>query len=511
MSIPSQQQTVATRSHQHEHRWTILAIIATAQLMVVLDATIVNIALPSAQHDLGFADNQRQWMVTAYALAFGSLLLLGGRIGDLFGRKWAFIGGLVGFAVASAIGGAASNFGLLVTSRVFQGAFGAILAPAALSTLANAFQDPRERGKAFGVFGAVAGGGGAVGLLLGGILTEYASWRWCFYVNLVFAAVAAVGGLIYLRNEANPVRPKLDLIGSVTAGAGLFGIVFGFSRAESNGWSDPSTIISLTAGVVLLALFVFIERRVAAPLLPLRIVLDRNRGGAYLAVGLAAVAIFGVFLFLTYYLQLTKGFSPVKTGLAFLPMILFVLLASTLANVRLMPIVGARILISTGMLLGGIAMLYLSRITPESSYALHVLPALPVLGLGFGLIFAPAINTATAGVARSDAGVASAMVNTMQQVGGSVGTALLSTIAASATTSYAASHLGSATVAASAPVHGFTVAFLCSGAVFLLGAITVFSLIQPHKRPSETAPAEVDGSSANSERVPVALPAAAMK
>ncbi len=510
MSTPSQA-TMATRSHQHDNRWTILVIIATAQLMVVLDATIVNIALPSAQHDLGFADNQRQWIVTAYALAFGSLLLLGGKVGDLFGRKWAFIGGLIGFAVASAVGGAAGNFGLLVTSRALQGAFGAILAPAALSTLANAFQDPRERGKAFGVFGAVAGGGGAVGLLLGGILTEYASWRWCFYVNLVFAAVAAVGGLIYLRNEANPERPKIDLLGSVTAGAGLFGLVFGFSRAESDGWSNPTTVISLVAGAVLLATFVFIESRVSSPLLPLRIVLDRNRGGAYLSVGLAAVAIFGVFLFLTYYLQLSKGFTPVQTGLAFLPMITFVLFSSTLANIRLLPIVGARILISTGMLLGGIAMLYLSRITPETSYVAHVLPALPVLGLGFGLIFAPAINTATAGVARSDAGVASAMVNTMQQVGGSVGTALLSTIAASATTSYATAHLTSANVAANAPVHGFTVAFLVSGAVFLLGAITVFSLIQPHRRPVEEAYAGPDGGSASGERAAVTLSAAAME
>jgi EmrB/QacA subfamily drug resistance transporter len=442
MSIPSQPTVVDTRSHQHDHRWLILAIIATAQLMVVLDATIVNIALPSAQHALGFADNQRQWIVTSYALAFGSLLLLGGRIGDLFGRKWAFIGGLIGFALASAAGGAAQSFGVLVTSRALQGVFGAILAPAALSTLANAFQDPRERGRAFGVFGAVAGGGGAVGLLLGGVLTEWASWRWCFYVNLIFAAVATIGGLMYLRNEANPLRPRLDLIGSATAGAGLFGLVFGFSRAETDGWSDTATIVSLVAGFALLALFVVIENRVAHPLLPLRIVLDRNRGGAYLAVGIAAIAIFGVFLFLTYYLQLTKGFTPVRTGLAFLPMILCVLFSSTLANIRLLPIVGARLLISAGMVLGGIAMFYLSRITPEAGYATHVLPALPVLGLGFGLIFAPAINTATAGVARTDAGVASAMVNTMQQVGGSVGTALLSTIAAGATTSYAKSHGG---------------------------------------------------------------------
>jgi EmrB/QacA subfamily drug resistance transporter len=487
MSVsPAQRGT--DRTHQHEHRWVILLVIAVAQLMVVLDSTIVNIALPSAQRDLGFATDERQWIVTAYALTFGSLLLLGGRVGDLFGRKWAFIGGLIGFAVASAVGGAASNFTILVSSRALQGAFGAILAPAALSTLANAFQDPRERGRAFGVFGAVAGGGGAVGLLLGGFLTEYASWRWCFYVNLLFAALAVLGGLRYLRNELPAERPRLDLIGSLLAGGGLFGLVFGFSRAETDGWSSLGSIISLAAGVLLLITFVLVQQRVAHPLLPLRIVLDRNRGGAYLSVGIPAIAMFGVFLFLTYYLQLTKGFSPVQTGLAFLPMVACILTASISSNILLMPIVGARRLITTGMVLGAIGLFYLSRITASSGYATSVLPALLVMGLGFGLVFAPAINTATAGVARSDAGVASAMVNTMQQVGGSLGTALLSTIAASATTSYAHAHPGPAAVA-NAAVHGDTVAFIVSGSIFVAGAVIAFSLIRPHVRGGATAPA----------------------
>jgi EmrB/QacA subfamily drug resistance transporter len=471
----------SNRTHQHDRRWSILGVVATAQLMVVLDATIVNIALPSAQHALGFANSERQWIVTAYALAFGSLLLLGGRIGDLFGRKWTFVTGLAGFAVASAVGGAAQSFGVLVAARALQGAFGALLAPAALSTLANAFQDPKERGRAFGVFGAVAGGGGAVGLLLGGFLTEYASWRWCFYVNLLFAAVAIIGAILLLRNEAHPQRPKLDLVGAATAAAGLFFVVYGFSHAQLSGWANGVTLGSLAIAIVLLTTFIVLERKVAHPLLPLRIVLNRNRGGSYLAMGLAAIAIFGVFLFLTYYLQLTKGFSPVETGLAFLPMIAFVLLGSTLANVKLMPIVGARVLISSGMVLGGIGMFYLSRITPGGSYLTHVLPALPLVGFGFGLIFAPAINTATVGVAREDAGIASAMVNTMQQVGGSVGTALLSTIAASATLSYSRAHSG-ASAAAVAAVHGYTVAFVISGSIFIVGAITVFSLIRPLDR-----------------------------
>jgi EmrB/QacA subfamily drug resistance transporter len=456
----------------------------------VLDATIVNIALPTAQADLGFANDQRQWIVTAYALTFGSLLLLGGRLGDLFGRKWAFIGGLIGFAVASAFGGAAQNFEMLVTARALQGIFGAVLAPSALATLANTFQDPRERGRAFGIFGAVAGGGGAVGLLLGGVLTEYASWRWCLYINLFFAAIAAVGAWFLLENERPAERPRIDLVGSVLAVGGLFLIVFGLSHAETDGWTESVTLASLIVGFVLLVVFVLAEQRVAHPLLPLRIVLDRNRAGAYLAMGLTAIALFGVFLFLTYYMQLTKGFSPVKSGLAFLPMILFVLFSSTISNIKLLPIFGARRLITTGMILGGIGLLFFTRLTPESSYATHVLPILPVLGIGMGLVFSTSFNTATAGVARHDAGVASALVNTMQQVGGSVGTALLSTIAAQSTTSYVKAHLseGARAAAANGAVHGYTVAFFTSGLIFLVGAVLIFLLVRPHVMLQNTLP-----------------------
>jgi EmrB/QacA subfamily drug resistance transporter len=507
MSIPVPAQLTAAQRHQHDRRWSILAVIAIAQLMVILDATIVNIALPSAQESLGFANDQRQWIVTSYALAFGSLLLLGGRLGDLFGRKWALIGGLIGFAVASALGGAAGSFAILVTSRALQGVFGAILAPAALSTLANTFQDPSERGKAFGVFGAVAGGGGAVGLVLGGALTEYASWRWCFYVNLIFAAVAAIGAALLLRNEAHPQKPKLDLIGSAVAAVGLFMLVFGLSRAETDGWGDSATLVCLTVGVVLLIAFVLIESRVAHPLLPLRIVLNRARGGAYLAMGLTAISMFGVFLFLTYYMQVTKGFTPLQAGLAFVPMILFVLTGSILANVRLLPIVGARVLISSGMILAAVGMLFLTRITADSSYAGQVLPVLPVMGFGFGLIFATSFNTATAGVAHSDAGVASAMVNTMQQVGGSVGTALLSTIAAHTTATYAASHPGGAKGLAEAAVSGYTAAFLTSAGIFVAGAVIIFSLIKPHVVPRTTPEqASEDGPASAATRAAPGIP-----
>ena len=457
----------------HEKRWLILGVIAVAQLMVVLDATIVNIALPSAQRDLGFGDESRQWVVTAYALAFGSLLLLGGRLGDLFGRKWAFSGGLIGFAVASAVGGAAGSFGVLVTARAAQGAFGAVLAPAALALLATIFTDPAERGKAFGVFGALAGGGAAVGLLLGGILTETLSWRWCLYVNLLFAVPAALAAVRLLHNEANPNRPPLDLVGTVTATAGLFALVYGFSNSETHSWGHPLTVVMLGAAVLLLGSFVLVESRVAHPLLPLRVLADRTRGGSYLAIGIAGIAMFAVFLFLTYYMQTTKGFTPIETGLAFLPMTGAIIVAATSVNIRLLTRVGPRPLMTAGMVLGALSMLWLAQLTPTSGYAGHILPALLVMGVGMGSIFAPAISSATYGVEVRDTGVASAMVSTMQQVGGSIGTALLSSIFANSAAAFAEGRAPSPSLARDAAVHGYTVAFFTAAGVFALGAIVV--------------------------------------
>jgi EmrB/QacA subfamily drug resistance transporter len=488
-----------------DRRWMVLVIVAIAQLMVILDGTIVNIALPSAQRSLGFANSERQWVVTAYALAFGSLLLLGGRLGDMFSRKWVFITGLIGFAGSSALGGAAVSFGMLVTARTLQGMFGAILAPAALGTLVSTFRDPRERGRAFGVFGSVAGGGGAVGLILGGVLTEYLSWRWTLYVNLFFAAIAVTGALIYMRSIRPSTRPRLDWAGTLLASSGLFCIVFGFSHAETAGWTAALTIGSLVAGAALLAAFGLAEARVSHPLLPLRVVLDRTRGGAYVAVGVAGIAIFGIFLFLTYYLQLIKGYSPVTCGLAFLPMIGCILVSSNTSSIVTLPRFGPRVLIAAGMLLGGGAMVYLTRLTATSGYASAVLPALMVIGLGFGMIIAPAINTATAGVQPRDSGVASALVNTMQQVGGSVGTAALSTVALTATASYLAAHHAGRSAPAIAATHGYTVAFTVSAALFGVGVLLAIVLL-PSKRRLEqlrnAATAPVAASSDPADTVP---------
>ncbi len=469
----------------HARRWLVLAVVSIAQLMVVLDITIVNIALPRAQEALKFANSDRQWIVTSYTLTFGSLLLLGGRLGDLFGRKWAFVGGLAGFALASAIGGAAPNFAVLVSARALQGVFAALLAPAALSTLANTFRDPNERGKAFAVFGAVAGGGSAVGLLLGGLLTEYLSWRYCLYVNLVFAISCIPAALVLLHNEKQSDRPPLDIPGTVLASAGLFGIVFGFSRAETSSWTSPVTIVSLAAGVSLLVAFVVTEQRVKHPLLPMRVVVDRTRGGSFVAIAISAIAIFAVFLFLTFYLQNLRGYSPVKAGLVFLPFTAGIICSSTAANVFLLSKVGPRWLVASGMIAGGITMLGFLQLGAHSSYVTHVLPELIVLGLGFGLIVAPTFNTATAGVQATDAGIASALVNTMQQVGGSIGTALLSTIAANATSDYAAARAGRS-VTTLATLHGYHVAFAVSAGFFVLGALVCGSLL-PAKPASEGA------------------------
>jgi EmrB/QacA subfamily drug resistance transporter len=486
----------ATADSESKRRWLILVLIALAQLMVVLDATVVSIALPSAQEALGFSNDFRQWIVTAYALSFGSLLLLGGRLGDMFGRKRVFIIGLAGFATASAVGGLAQGFGVLVVARALQGGFAALLAPAALSLLTTTFTIPSERNKAFGVFGVISGSGAAVGLILGGALTEYLDWRWCMYVNVILAVPAAIAALRLLGDEtASAVKARIDVPGALTASVGLFGLVYGFANAETHGWGTPLTIAALAAGVALLAAFVAIERRVDHPLLPLRVLADRGRGGAYLAVAIAPAGLFGVFLFLTYYMQQTLGFSPLKTGLAFLPMMAVLVPTAAIGQTRLMPRFGPRPLVTLGMTLGATAMLILTRVNVDSSYATHVLPGLLVMGIGVGLISPPAMSTATRGVERRDAGVASALVNTGQQIGASIGTALLSTLASGAAYAYGAAHRPAADVAAQAAVHGYTTAFTWSAAIFAVGALASWLLLPsgtPELEPD--APANINGA-----------------
>lgn len=493
------------------NRWKALVFIALAQLMVVLDGTIVNIALPSAQQDLGISDGNRQWVITAYALAFGGLLLVGGRMADLWGRKRAFVLGLGGFALASALGGAATSEAMMFGARALQGAFGALLAPAALSLLAVMFTDAKERAKAFGIYGAIAGGGGAVGLILGGFLTEYLNWRWTFYVNIPFAVIAAAGAYFVVREpqDARNHSP-LDIPGVILSTLGLVALVYGFTRAESEGWGDSVTVGMFVASVVLLAAFVVVEARVKAPLLPLRVITERNRGGVYLSLGLGIVAMFGLFLFLTYYLQAVKGYAPVKTGFAFLPMIAGLTAGSTQIGRRLMTRVAPRFLMAPGFLAAALGMLVLTRMEIDSSYAAVLLPGMLLVGLGIGTAFMTGMSLATQGVEARDSGVASAMVNTSQQVGGAIGTALLNTIAASATASYIADHLGSAAegsqqlIQLQAQVEGYTSAIWFAVGILLVAAVIAVVLINARK-PGQTAVVRSAGDAEDDLAVTVAL------
>ncbi|MER6298836.1 MFS transporter [Kitasatospora sp. NPDC001539] len=469
-------------------RWWALAVIAIAQLMIVLDITIVNIALPSAQRDLGITDADRQWVITAYTLAFGGLLLLGGRLGDLFGRKRVFTIGLLGFALASALGGAAVSPAMLFGARALQGAFGALLAPSALGLLSTTFSNPKERSTAFGIFGAIAGGGAAIGFIAGGLLTEYLNWRWCLFVNTPIAVVTAFAAFSVLKRDhiAKGRRIRLDLPGAVLGCGGLLAIVFGTSEAVTRGWSDALVIGSLVLGVALLAVFVLVEKRSAHPLLPIHIVAERNRGGAALSVGLAMVGMFGLFLFLTYYMQAIKHFSPVVSGISFLPMTGAIVLSSTGIAARLMTRVPSRNLIAPGLLLAAGGMAWLTQMKVDSPWAAMVLPSVLLIGFGMGLVFMPSMSLATLGVAPNEAGAASATINSAQQVGGSLGTALLNTIAASATATWLATRAASdPLVQARGAVHGYVAATWVAMGVLLAAALVAFLMIDHRPEPGE--------------------------
>lgn len=468
-------------------QWIALAFIALAQLMAALDATIVSIALPSAQRALGASDAERQWVITAYALAFGSLLLVGGRIADTIGRKRAFLIGLTGFALASAIGGTAGTFQVLIAGRALQGAFAALLAPTALSLLAVTFTEPRERAKAFAVYGSIAGSGAAVGLLLGGLLTQSMGWRWCLYVNLPIAVVAASGGWRFLSSGGGHSAPRFDLPGVVLVSAGLVALVYACTAAISDGWRSRTVIALLATSAVLLATFVAREARTPAPLLPLRIVLDRNRGGADIAAGLAIAGMFGAFLLLTYYFQVVRHYSPVQAGLAFLPITVASQAGSWGIASQLLPRVPVRAIMAPGALVAAAGMLLLTQIGVGSSYLTTVLPAEILLGAGIACVMVPAFSLATLGVDPRQAGVAAATVNAATQVGGSLGTALLNTIAASATAGYLVGVRPSPTVIAQGLVHGYSTATEVAIGILVLGAVASFLLINAGRRQAQHA------------------------
>ena len=459
-----------------DRRWICLVVIALAQLMVALDATIVSIALPTAQSALRVSDAERQWVITAYTLALGGLLLLGGRVADYLGRKRAFLAGLAGFALASAIGGSAASFGVLIAARALQGAFAALLAPTALSLLSVTFTEPRERAKAFAVYGAIAGSGAAVGLLMGGVLTEYLNWRWCLYVNVPIAIVAATGGWRVLATTEPARGRRFDVAGAVLATGGLVALVYACTQAVPAGWASITVISLLATSVFLLSLFVVREARTDRALLPLNIVLDRNRGGAYIAVLLAIAGMFGAFLFLTYYLQVVLRYPPVEAGLAFLPMSVASQLGSWGIASRLMPRVPARAIMAPGALVAAAGMLVLTQLQVQGGYLTHVLPAEILLGVGIACVMVPAFSIGTLGVDPRQAGVAAATVNTAQQVGGSLGVAVLNTIATSATAAYLVLHRSPPAITEGL-VHGYSTATALGGAILILGGVLALIMI----------------------------------
>jgi EmrB/QacA subfamily drug resistance transporter len=467
------------------NRFKALAVIAIAQLMIVLDASIVNLAIPRATADLGIAPADVQWIVTAYTLTFGGLLLLGGRIADYWGRKRTFTMGLIGFAAASLLGGIAPNQELLFAARALQGVFAALLAPAALALISVTFHEPKERAKAFGVMGAISGGGAAIGLLLGGVLTEYLSWRWCLAVNTPIAIVTALAARRFVTESRASGNTSYDIPGAATATLGLIALVYGFTQAAPDGyedsahWTDPSTLVWFGAAAVLLVAFFVIESRTDHPLLPLRIISERNRGGAYLSALITGAGLFAMFLFLGLFLQVILQYSPVRAGFAFLPFSLGIILAAGIAA-NLLPKVGPRPLMVPGLIAAAGGMLWLTRLTPESQYLTDILPALVVMSVGMAFVFIPTATVALHAVGNHDAGVASAVINTSQQVGGSLGTALMNTVAVTATSAYLAANgaaLGEAALPA-ALTHGYTRGFLLGAVLLVLAAVVVLVLIR---------------------------------
>jgi len=472
-------------------RWLALAVIAVTVLMIVLDATIVNIALPAVSGDLDISAANQQWIVTAYTLTFGGLLLLGGRIADFWGRKRTYLVGAVGFAIASAIGGLAVNEEMLFAARALQGAFGALLGPASLALLTVLFTDAAERAKAFAVYGAIAGGGSAVGLLLGGVLTEYADWRWCFWVNVPVAVFAVLAAIRIVPESKAPGDASYDIPGAVLVTVGLASLVYGFTKVaqasqenpQENAWADGTALTFIIVGVLLVAAFVVVEFKVRNPLLPMRLVLDRNRGGAYLTSTLVGAGLIGSFFFLSLYFQEVLGYTPVAAGFASLPTTLGVLIAAGVAS-ALVPRIGPKPLMVLGGLFAAGGLFLLSFLDVGTGFWAIPFPGQLLLGLGLGFTFVPLSNLALVGVGAHDAGAASAVLQAVQQIGASIGTALLATLSVGAITTALTENPPSAqnpTAGLAAQVEGYTTAFTWAAGLLLLGAVVSAVLIKATK------------------------------
>jgi EmrB/QacA subfamily drug resistance transporter len=470
-----------------KHLGLALLVISCAQLMIVLDATVVNVAIPTIHRALHFSPANLEWLITAYSLTFGGLLLFGGRTGDLYGKRRMFMIGITVFALSSLLGGLAQSDVWLIITRGMQGIGGAIAAPTALSLIATNFPEGRERNRAMGVYAAMSGGGGAVGLLLGGILTSYVSWRWIFFINVPIAAI-----VLFLApralNESETTSGHLDVPGALTVTGGMLALVYGLSNASTHSWTSTSTLLFLGASVVLLAAFGLLERRSKEPLMPFSIFKNRNRSGSYGLMLCIGIALFSMFYFLTQFLQNVQGWSAVKTGVGFLPMTFGIIVAAGLSS-RYVGKIGIRIPLLVGPAMAVVGMLWITRITPTSSY-LVILGPLVIIALGMGLTFVPITLSAVAGVEPHEAGLASALLNTMQQVGGALGLAVLATVAIDATNSKLASLHSHATKAYNiATTHGYTTAFMVSAGIAFLGLLISILVIRVPVKPDESVAA----------------------
>ncbi|WP_308313964.1 MFS transporter [Streptomyces sp. GbtcB7] len=479
------------------HLGLALFVIAAAQLMVVLDATITNIALPAIQTDLGVSDANLAWIVNSYALAFGGLLLLGGKAGDLFGRRKMFQVGIAVFTLASLLGGLAPNESLLIGARVLQGVGAALAAPSALALITTTFPAGKSRNTAMGVYAAMGGVGATVGLLLGGTLTDVLDWRWVFFVNIPIGLAVLAGTRTLVEAERHPGR--LDVPGAITGTGGLIALVYGITRGGEHGWTDGVTLVSFAAAAVLLAAFLYLQARTADPMMPLRLFKDRTRSGSYATMLFIGAGMFATFYFLTLYMQLILGYSPVRTGFAYLPFSFGMAMAAGISS-KLVSHLAPRLIAGPGLLVAAVGMLWFATLEPDSSYTAHLMPAMFVTALGLGMSFVPMTLGAVSGVSHQDTGVASALLNTAQQIGGALGLAILSTISTSAANAKLPEAAGSlyrglatkdfalVAKAGDAVTHGYTMAFVAAAAMFVAGLlVTGFAINADRQQHTEGA------------------------
>lgn len=473
-------------------RWWTLAAVSLTQLLMVLDGTIVNVALPSAQADLGFSDGSRQWVVTGYALAFGSFLLLGGRVADFWGRKRTYLTGLVVFGLGSAWGGITHSGAELLAARGLQGLAAAFMAPAALAVVTITFPEGHERNRAFAIFGSLAGVGSALGMLLGGVLTEFFTWRWCLLVNVPFVVLGIVAGSLLITESRAEGDRRYDVLGALTCTVGFGSLVFGLTLAEQS-WTSPTTLGLVGLGVALLVAFVVVEYRSANPLLPLRIVMDRTRAASFTLQGMLGVVGVGVMLYLAFHLQLVLKLSPLLAGLATLPFTLSLMSMVPFA-IRMLDRFGPRPQLVMGPLISSLGALWLSRVSAGGDYLTEVLPGVVLVGLGMGFTVVPLQNLALQGVEQRDAGVASAASNAVNQLGGSIGLAVLTLV-------YVAASGGTAASDAGAMVAGHSAVFASCAALFAVAGLLSWVLIRPQamgsasETPSATMTTAIPASS----------------